>query len=211
MSINKPNSFFSRSGAAFSNFCEKCPEIKVPKLLQSVALATGKISTPGQRAILMVSAIPTQTLIDVHNEAIDEDTRITSAARTLGKIIAGGCVGITVRALCIKALDRAIKPGGFIWIKELESLNPIQIKKYQGAIGSMFGIIVCLFTNFLLDAPIAIKLTNKFIDIFKKQDPLDKKKLDYYSSFPYPYTSVLNKKPFKGNMPAKGGKNASEA
>lgn len=207
MSINIRKSFFSPVRAKFShrinNICEKCPEFMVPKMLQKIAIAADKISTPGQRAVLMVSAIPTQTMIDLHNNKIDEDTRITSASRTLGKILAGGSVGIAVRAISIKVLNNAAKPGGFLWIEELAHKTPIQVKKYMQAVGTLLGIIVCLFTNFLLDAPIAIKLTNKFIDIFKQQKKDDKKRLDYYSSFPYPFTHTHRTKThnsFKGGV-----------
>lgn len=59
---------------------------------------TGKnLHSPEQRIILGATALATQPFIDLHNKEVDAETRKTSVARTLAKIIAGTLVGYAVR------------------------------------------------------------------------------------------------------------------
>lgn len=56
-----------------------------------------KLHSPEQRLILGATALATQPFIDLHNKEVDAETRKTSVARTLAKIIAGTLVGYAVR------------------------------------------------------------------------------------------------------------------
>lgn len=67
------------------------------------------IHSPEQRLILGATALATQPVIDLHNKNVDEETRKTSVARTLAKIIAGTIVGVAVRAGCIALVKKHCK------------------------------------------------------------------------------------------------------
>lgn len=59
-----------------------------------------------QRAVAGGTAIFTQPFIDYKNKKTDEDTRITSCARTIAKIIVGTATGVAIRWGCIKFIGR---------------------------------------------------------------------------------------------------------
>lgn len=68
------------------------------KTVKTVLDWTGKnLHSPEQRIILGATALATQPFIDLHNKEVDEETRKTSVARTIAKIIAGTLVGYAVR------------------------------------------------------------------------------------------------------------------
>lgn len=54
-----------------------------------------------QRFVSGITAIVTQPFFDLNNKNVDEDTRKTSCARTMGKIIAGTFTGVLIRKICI--------------------------------------------------------------------------------------------------------------
>ena len=56
-----------------------------------------RLHAPEQRLILGATALATQPFIDLNNKSVDKETRMTSVARTLAKIIAGTLVGVIVR------------------------------------------------------------------------------------------------------------------
>ena len=63
-----------------------------------VADKIGKyINSPEQRLIQGATALFMQPVIDYFNHSADDETRAVSVARTIGKIIAGTCVGVAVR------------------------------------------------------------------------------------------------------------------
>ena len=53
--------------------------------------------------ILGATALATQPVIDLKNKEVDEETRMTSVARTIAKIVAGTIVGVVVRYAGIEA------------------------------------------------------------------------------------------------------------
>lgn len=67
------------------------------------------IHSPEQRLILGATALATQPVIDLCNKNVDEETRKTSVARTLAKIVAGTIVGVAVRAGCIALVKKYCK------------------------------------------------------------------------------------------------------
>ena len=63
-----------------------------------IADVIGKhINSPEQRLIQGATALFMQPVIDYFNHSADDETRAVSVARTIGKIIAGTCVGVAVR------------------------------------------------------------------------------------------------------------------
>lgn len=144
---------------------------------------TQKIVSPeNNRLILGATAILTQPFIDLNNKKVDEDTRKFSAARTVAKIIAGTGVGYLVRYSCIKSIEafsklpEEITPDmRFAKFRSLFLPNDKSLIEsmvtYKKSLGTILGLFVMLFTNFLLDAPITKFLTNKFVSKMKKPEP----------------------------------------
>ena len=80
------------------------------KAIKSVLDFSGKyLHAPEQRIILGATALATQPLIDLKNKNVDEETRKTSVARTIAKIIAGTLVGVVVRYAGIAFVRRYTK------------------------------------------------------------------------------------------------------
>lgn len=72
------------------------------KSIKNILEWSGKnLHSPEQRLILGATALATQPFIDLNNKAVDEDTRKTSVARTVAKVIAGTLVGVIVRQVGI--------------------------------------------------------------------------------------------------------------
>lgn len=90
------------------------------------------IHSPEQRLILGATALATQPVIDLCNKNVDEETRKTSVARTLAKIIAGTIVGVAVRAACISLVKRHCNYTLGYFDKTKEIVNRVVPKKGKG-------------------------------------------------------------------------------
>ena len=132
------------------------------------------ISKPAQnRAIMGMTAIVTQPVIDYNNHKVDKETRRVSRNRTIAKIVAGTCVGILVRGSAYKAVTsmtniegktktaKALLPKKFLG--EIAK-NEKFLKNYRSALSSSLAILAMCVTNFVLDAPLTVFLTNKLND-----------------------------------------------
>ncbi len=132
------------------------------------------ISKPAQnRAIMGLTAIITQPAIDYNNHKVDKETRTVSRNRTIAKIIAGTCVGILVRGSAYEAVTnmtniesktktaKALLPKRFLG--EIAK-NEKFLKNYRSALSSGLAILAMCVTNFVLDAPLTVFLTNKLND-----------------------------------------------
>ena len=122
------------------------------------------------RLIMGATAIVTQPFIDSRNKRVDEETREVSIIRTISKIIAGTTVGIIVRGAChnivsrmtdlnsTKKHARALIPKDYIpdFIK-----NSKFLVNYKSALSTGLAICAMCFTNFAIDAPLTVWLTNK--------------------------------------------------
>ena len=154
--------------------------------IDKVALMGKKCSSAEQRLILGVTALVTQPFIDAHNKSVDEGTRKVSVARTIGKIIAGTLTGFAIRKGCIKAIGAwskkagdVDKAGNLIKLNKLNTFftpkgklanNPDAFEQYKNALGTIVALVVMMFTNFLIDAPLTKFITNFLIDDGKKPD-----------------------------------------
>ena len=138
-----------------------CGEGRVTNVIKK---AGEKISSAEQRLILGASALMSQPFIDAKNKNV-------SVARTIAKIVAGTFTGFVIRKACIKsikALSHIPQKGVPKW-KSI--LTPEGIKdnktdafsQYRNAVGTIVALVVMLFTNFLIDAPLTKFLTNTFI------------------------------------------------
>ena len=94
-----------------------------------------------------------------------------SVARTIAKIVAGTFTGYFIRKGCIKgikALSQAEGPN----VSKIKTLfTPKGVKdnktdaflQYRNAMGTVVALVVMVFTNFLIDAPLTKFLTNALI------------------------------------------------
>lgn len=136
----------------------------------------GSLQSPGQRMIFGVSALALQPALDMLNPWVDKDTKETSAIRSVAKAIVSTATGVVIRELCILGTDLILNS------KNLTSKLPATIlkdtKHSAGVIGTLMGLGIMVFTNFLLDAPWTNKFTNMLLKIRhnknNKQAPAEK-------------------------------------
>jgi len=131
----------------------------------------GFMSRPAEnRGIMGATALLTQPAIDYHNHKVDEETRRVARNRTIAKIIAGTGVGmLVVRGPIYQGIlamtdikgnskfSKALLPKRFL--KEI-SENPKFLKNYRSALAMAIALAAMCGTNFALDAPITVWLTN---------------------------------------------------
>ena len=132
-------------------------------------LAT-KIAGPENRLILGVSALASQPFIDYYNKNVDKETRKYSVCKTIAKILVGTTVGVIVRALAIKYSANLLK---IVDVSKTvpDALRNKQTRKIlQNTIGDVLGLGICVFTNFLIDAPLTKLGTNFLTKKFVKKD-----------------------------------------
>lgn len=123
------------------------------------------------RLIMGATALLSQPAIDYYNHRVDEETRVVSRNRTIAKILAGTSVGIVVRGLCYQAISKMTDLNGTKkyskwlvpekWVKKFAE-NPTKLGNYKNALSTSIALCVMLFTNFLIDAPLTVYLTNRF-------------------------------------------------
>ena len=130
------------------------------------------------RIIMGTTALMTQPFIDLYNPNVDEETRKVSMYRTIAKIIAGTAVGTLVRGSCYKLVatmtdiegtkkhSKSLLPKA--WIEKFKK-HPDYLGNYKSALATFMSLGIMLFTNFLLDAPLTLYLTNKFNESRQKQ------------------------------------------
>lgn len=141
------------------------------KVINGIRVTGEKISSAEQRLILGASALMSQPFIDAHNKSVDEKTRKVSVARTIAKIIAGTLTGYFIRKGCIKgikALSQIPKEGMPKWKTFFTPKNVTDNKsdafvQYRNAMGTVVALVVMMFTNFLIDAPLTKFLTNTLV------------------------------------------------
>lgn len=144
------------------------------KLIDKINYIGKNFSSDKQRLALGLTALFTQPFIDARNKSVDEKTRKVSVARTLAKIIAGTLTGFAIRYGCIKGIKALSQIPGKGVPKWKTIFTPKGIKdntteafaQYRNAMGTVVALVVMMFTNFLIDAPLTKFLTNFFV---KKQ------------------------------------------
>ena len=137
-----------------------------------------RISRPAEnRAIMGATALALQPAIDASNKKVDEKTRKTSICRTISKIVVGTLVGICVRGSAYKLVKNMTNINGTSkfskallpkkYIEELAN-EPKFLENYRSALSTGSAILAMLVTNFAIDAPLTVKMTNllkkKFVD-----------------------------------------------
>jgi len=158
-----------------------CPtkEVAGEKAIGRISWIGETISSPHNRCIMGVTALASQPFIDLNNKDVDKDTRVVSCARTMGKIISGTITGVAIRALAIEVIKKfsvQITKNGEVKTPKINLFTPKKFNiqeiekyiQYQKTIGTFLGILVMVYTNFAIDKPMTIFLTNYFTDKFKK-------------------------------------------
>ena len=148
----------------------------VPERADKFYKWTGKkISSAENRVILGVFAILLQPFFDFFNRKQDEKTRIVSVCRTIAKIIAGTLTGYIVRKGSIKLIQACSKmpaPNLPKWrtilTPNVKNINPEALAQYQNALGTYAALAAMVYTNFAIDAPFTMYMTNKFTDKAEK-------------------------------------------
>ena len=104
-------------------------------------------------------------------EEILKSNNIIVSNRTIAKILAGTSVGIVVRGSCYSLVEKMtdIKGKGrfskaLMPTKHLKELlkEPKLLKNYRSALSTGIAILAMCFTNFAIDAPLTVFLTNHF-------------------------------------------------
>ena len=124
----------------------------------------------GENNVMGASAILTQPVIDYYNHRVDDETRTVSRNRTIAKIVAGTFVGAIVRGFVHKGVIKMTDINGLTkksqlllpkkYINKMKE-NPVFLKNYQSTISTSLAILIMsLATNFLLDAPLTMHITN---------------------------------------------------
>ncbi len=145
-------------------------EIKSPAVYKVLDFVNKNVSSGGQRFILGATALASQPFIDLHNRHVDEETRWTSAMRTIAKIVVGTAVGVLVRHHSIKMVKHCDcfwkshlcrflpeKPPKEFWKNPEANMEYV---RYANAMGTLIGTTAGLVTNFAVDAPLTKLLTN---------------------------------------------------
>lgn len=141
------------------------------RVINGIKSTGEKISSAEQRLILGASALMSQPFIDANNKNVDEKTRKVSVARTIAKIVAGTFTGYFIRKGCIKgikALSQVTGPNVPKWKtvftpKNVKDNTTDAFLQYRNAMGTVVALVVMMFTNFIIDAPLTKFLTNALV------------------------------------------------
>lgn len=160
--ISFGNSFISgisNAGKRIYNSIPNFNPINNEKVIGCIEKFGRKCTSDKQRLILGATAILMQPAIDASNKNVDEKTRKVSVARTIAKIVAGTLTGFAIRYGCIKAMDwKMFKPSNF------SKVSKDAYDQYKNAMGTIVALVVMMFTNFAIDAPLTKWITNVLID-----------------------------------------------
>lgn len=148
------------------------------------------MSKPAEnRAIMGTTALMTQPFIDYNNKKVDKDTRKISFINRCAVILAGTTVGVfVVRGPMHKLVQKMTDINGKgklsklllpkKYMKEIAE-NEKYLKNYRSALSTWGSLLLMgLVTNFLLDAPATIFLTNFMQDKFAKKEIAKNKELE---------------------------------
>lgn len=179
------NSYWSKlKRRVAQKILDATPELTVKesaRKLEKMKKIDDIISRPAEnRGILMVTALATQPAIDACNHKVNDETRNVSISRTVAKILAGGCVGMfVVRGPIYKGIEKWTNVKGNSkyskalipkrYFNELYN-NPKFLNNYRSALAMAVILVANCFTNFLMDAPFTIFLTNLFNEKRKKAE-----------------------------------------
>lgn len=170
--------------------------IDVAKYKTIIKYGGEKLNSYHNRAFLGVTALPLFTLYDCFTSP-DKETRNNSLSKTWAKIIVGTTTGIIIRYLGFRFAKRFATPllerlgsdavyvkkserrfGSLFFPKQRLGKHKISLKlqqkwleNFQKALGTYAAISAMLVTNFLVDMPLTMMLTNFLNKNVFKQNP----------------------------------------
>lgn len=184
MQGKNPNSYWNRiKRSAAQKIIDAAPKNTVKesaRRLEKWEKIDDRISRPAtNRGIMGATALLTQPAIDGCNHKVDKETRTISMFRTTAKVIAGTFVGMfVVRGPLYKAVQNMTDIGGKSkyskallpkkYLSEIAA-NPKFLKNYRSALSMVMALLAMSVTNFVLDAPLTIFLTNLFTEKHKER------------------------------------------
>ena len=137
---------------------------KVQKTLDKV----GALQSPGQRLAFGVAALALHPVMDKMNPWVDDETKKTSAIRSAAKAIACTLTGVIIREGCIIGTNALLNNEKLI--KKLPEYMTKDKGHTSAVIGTLMGLGVMMFTNFIIDVPLTDKLTSIFTKHAKKKE-----------------------------------------
>ena len=147
-----------------NNTLHKSPNfggLNVGPKAQKVFDKLGALKSPGQRLAFGVAAFALHPFMDKMNPWVDDETKETSAIRSTAKAIASTLTGVIIREGCIIGTNALL--GNENIVKKLPKYMTKDKGHTSAVIGTLMGLAVMMFTNFLIDVP----LTDKFTHLFK--------------------------------------------
>jgi len=168
----------------------------------------GAIKSPGQRFIFGAAALAFQPALDKLNPWVDKETADTSAKRSVAKAIVSTATGVIIREGCIVGTNALLN--GKNIAKKLPQFITKDKNHSSAVIGTLMGLAVMMFTNFLIDAPLTNKLTNFLLknkEADKKQAPQNngasqpKTPAPSFSQNPQEQLAALKEKIRTGELP----------
>lgn len=152
------------------------PEVEFKNPTDKIKRINERISRPAEnRAVMGATAILLQPTIDSFNKKVDDDTRKVSICRTISKIVVGTLVGIAVRGSVYKLVQGMTNiAGNGKWSKTLLPNKYIKslaneetfIQNHKNALSTFLAIMAMTITNFAIDAPLTVKMTNVLVKNF---------------------------------------------
>lgn len=136
---------------------------KTAKVLDKV----GALKSPGQRLAFGIAALTLHPIMDKLNPWVDDETKNTSAIRSAAKAVASTTTGVMIREICI------VGTNALLGNKKLASYLPEFMTKDKNhtsaVVGTLAGLGIMIFTNFLIDVPLTDKLTHIFTNFANKK------------------------------------------
>ncbi len=173
----------------YDKFFEKIPNKDIKNIAKYNKAGSVLASPHWNRVAIGLAAISSQPWIDYFNPNVDKETAKASSLRTTAKIIVCTSVGFVVRGLSYKLVEKfangtpqegsTILTPKSILQESNEKLRNSKLKIHKNAFSTITALSIMLFTNFLLDAPLTSKLSNKFLkmaNLDKKQGGSDEKR-----------------------------------
>lgn len=159
-----------------NNTLHKSPNfggLNVGPKAQKVFDKLGALKSPGQRLAFGVAAFALHPFMDKMNPWVDDETKETSAIRSTAKAIASTLTGVIIREGCIIGTNALLSNENIV--KKLPKYMTKDKGHTSAVIGTLMGLAVMMFTNFLIDVPLTDKFTHLFMERAKKKGRFKKK------------------------------------
>lgn len=176
LSVNNSVNFTS---SFYDKFFQSLPNKDIKNSTKLNKFGHALASPHWNRVALGAAAIMTQPMFDYFNPRVDKDTAEISAIRTASKITVCTSVGFIIRGLSYKLINKltnlsSSEGSTLLTPKSILNLkNTFQkenkLKLHRNTLATLTALIVMMFTNFLIDAPLTTFVANKCINHHNKK------------------------------------------